>query len=101
MDRRRMCLDHTEFLRRVDRRNGHLLTDSLKRSITPAGHRAAARGGTRIIPAPSFTQHSLLNAAIWPELNRQPLNHEAVPLPLSHRSHMKDLTFDYSSVCDL
>ncbi|KAL1275678.1 hypothetical protein QQF64_035301 [Cirrhinus molitorella] len=111
MDRRGMCLNHTEFLEHVDRCNGHLLTDrrgvcltesfwdvdrrnrhllmdSLKRSITPAGHRAEARGGTRIIPTPSFIQHSLLNAAIWLESNQQPLNHYPVLLPLSHRSHV-------------
>ncbi|KAK2892786.1 hypothetical protein Q8A67_012774 [Cirrhinus molitorella] len=88
MDRRVMSLDHTEFLGRADRRNGHLLVDRLQRSITPAGRCAEARGGTRIIPTPSFTQHSLLNAAIWLESNQQPLNHEAVPLPMSHRSHV-------------
>ncbi|KAL1275542.1 hypothetical protein QQF64_035165 [Cirrhinus molitorella] len=46
----------------VDCNDGHLLID---RSITPAGHGAEARGGTRIIPTPSFTQHSLSNAVIW------------------------------------
>ncbi|KAK2892905.1 hypothetical protein Q8A67_012893 [Cirrhinus molitorella] len=50
IDRSRMCLDHTEFLRRVDRRNGHLLTDRLILQHVPPHIRAA-----HCRPSPSIT----------------------------------------------